>query len=344
MSKKNIIDLPERLRIWQELLCHPEGTTYDEFCKRCARIKGTSVDYQESSRQDIKLIRDLIKTSGVKLLETGSKKGEKKRFALSSDTDLVMLHQQNKMSQPYRELITLIASSNAFLPKDFLAELSSVYKEMSEIVDEKDEKVKFETDYTLLDSMRFFPAIYRSIGKQGLLVTRHLAHYPDEQFCARLYPELLKQYKSAWYVFGVITDESGERLPGNRIPLAVIDDVAPLPQKDYPFISSGTDYAEYFDDIVGLEYDENCTLEDVHILVRKEIFERIMSNPLHPTQKASTLYKCPNHKCIQIKVRKNKELIRRLLSYGSDIEVMAPEHLRRSMAREFRRCSRRYEK
>lgn len=333
VSKKKL-GLPERLAIWQEMLCRKEGTTYAEFHQRCKEESGVfAVDYEDCARKDIEFIQKLISKKRV-TLQT-EKKGKTNRYFLSKKTDLCTLYKQQKVSQ----LMEMLVGAEGLLPKDFLSNLSSIYKDLYNKTDDEGIFVFFESDYNNMGGMDYFTTIYKALRKHGLIVTRHKAHAVDRKERVMLFPEILKQYKSTWYVYGTIMDESGKEEVSScgRIPLAFIDNLEKVNRKQHKFVASGTDYTNYFEEIVGLENDENCPVERVVLLVKEQFYERIATNPIHVSQAKCNDSEKKGYRCIQLTVRKNKELIRTLLSFGSDIIVLKPDELKRDLLKEIQK-------
>lgn len=327
--------LPERLKLWTTLLCRPEGVTYDELNTRLSEGRGE--DYQESLRQDIRHIKGLLEGREEKLLE-GNKK--EKTFRLTSHVDLVALHKRQK-----NELIYLLAHTRGFLPEDFIETLSEEYREA---LDSQDRAiVSFETDYGFMEGMDSYPIIYKAItNRQTLMVHYHRMHRPEKELKAYFCPDFLKQYHSAWYAFGMVkdaTDSQSDFTPG-RIALAAVDEIEIAGNAVCPYQSSHCDYESYFSEIIGIERDENCEQESIRLRVSNCIYDRIMTTPLHATQERCRELDDSKHKGIELYVRRNKELIRMLLSYGSDVEVVSPAILRRQMMRELRRMQSLYAK
>lgn len=335
----NKFGIRERLSFWSILLSRPNGVSYTEFEDYCNELhkeqKESLNDYEDVARKDIECIKELIRCTNIKLNK--KTKGRVIRFSLSEKTDLQDLHQKALVAQPYQELMNLLVKAEGILPDDLWSNISSVYKKLYENSDDKQKCVLFESDYEIIDGMKWFHTIYNAINKYGLLVTAHRAHNTKKTYQVLIFPEVLKQYQSVWYVYGMVFDAMDKKLvssPG-RIPLTLIDNIEE--KEKLEFRSSETNYEDYFDEIVGLENDKHCPLKKVKILVKQRIYERIVANPLHGTQAKCDDYKRKGFSCIQIKVRKNKEIIRKLLSYGSDVIVMEPESLRKDLIKEISR-------
>lgn len=326
MARK--IDVKERLKLWAEYLSRPEGVTYQKLNDRLCKRSGD--DYSESLRKDLTHIRQLLAGREEDLLEEGK---SKKVFRLSSYVDLVALHECWK-----NELIYLLTHTRGFLPEEFIKALSGDYRNAQGCPERT--IVDFETDYEYMECMDFFADIYHAIvDRQTLLVHYHRMHRTNKLLQAYVCPDYLKQYRSAWYVFGMVkeVDDKQSDYKLQRIPLAAIDEIEIADKKAYPYRASNRDYKAYFSEVIGLELDENCEQEHILLRVSNHIYDRIASTPIHSTQERCKALDDSGHKGIELFVRRNKELIRLLLSFGSDVEVVSPAILRRQLERELKR-------
>lgn len=324
----------ERLKLWTECLCRPEGTTYRKLNSRLCKAPGE--DFHESLRQDLVHIRKLLAGRQEQLQEDG---GKEKTFRLSGFVDLAELHKRQKS-----ELIYLLTHTRGFLPAEFIESLSEEFREAQDGPEQT--IVSFETEYDLMEGMDFYPEVYRAItDRRTLRVSYHRMHRPAKELTAFICPDFLKQYHNSWYVFGMVRegeDVTADFVPG-RMPLAAIDGIAVADQTAFPYQATHRDYEAYFSEIIGIERDENCPQEPIRLRVSSHILDRIMTTPLHPTQERCKALDAGRYKGIELKVRRNKELIRLLLSYGSDMEVVSPAILRRQMMRELQRMLTQYQ-
>lgn len=325
--------LKERLQVWSKLLVSSKGATYQRLNVLLA--DGSSEDYMESLRKDLSHIRKLLSGRDEKFSVEGKKE---KVFRLSSYVDLAALHEIKKS-----KLIYLLTHTKGFLPEEFIETLSPEYIEAQNSVNRT--IVSFETDYDNMECMDLYQDIYNAIiDKETLTLHYHRMHCPDKELVAYFCPDFLKQYHSSWYVFGMLKEENSSNVdfvPG-RIPLAAIDYISHEDSKVYPYISTNRDYETYFSEIIGLERDENCEQEQIDLRVSNKIFDRIMTTPLHSSQERNKSLDNGKYKGVTLNVRRNKELIRLLLSYGSDVEVVSPAILRRQVLKEMNRMQKLY--
>ncbi len=79
---------------------------------------------------------------------------------------------------------------------------------------------------------------------------------------------------------------------------------------------------------------------DVMLRVSNNRFNYIKTKPLHLSQRVVSEER--NHTTISINVKINKELISLILSFGSDMEVIAPASLRAMVAKTIRAMNEKY--
>ena len=107
-----------------------------------------------------------------------------------------------------------------------------------------------------------------------------------------------------------------------------------------PYKESEVDFEEYFDDVIGVTVPERDDPVDVLLSVSNNRFNYIKTKPLHLSQRV--LGEDNGYTRISINVKINRELIALLLSFGSDIEVLAPVSLRAEIAKIIRAMSDKY--
>ena len=192
--------------------------------------------------------------------------------------------------------------------------------------------VDFETNEYLQESLMYFSAIYSSISdKQVISITYVQINHEDNETTISLHPEFLKQYNSLWYVFGNAFDQQGNALGVMKVRLDLITDVNKLSDQ---FIPSGTDYDEYFTEIIGVENMPSVEIWHIEFLVKNNMFNRVLTNPLH----AGSQRRCSRldsirsgYKGFTIDVKENIELLRKIMAYGSDIIIVSPEKLKKKV-------------
>ncbi len=147
----------------------------------------------------------------------------------------------------------------------------------------------------------------------------------DKAKTYELQPYLLKEYQSRWYLFARLGDGKAFRTFGlDRIQMVkltkngFVPDPAVMPK-------------QYFNDIVGLVYDNDESIQDVQIAVDPTQAAYLKSLPLHHSQ---TEIGTEQDKVIfNYRLIPNFELIQKLLMQSEFIRVIKPLSLRKEIAR-----------
>lgn len=163
-----------------------------------------------------------------------------------------------------------------------------------------------------------------------------------------LHPYLLKEYNRRWFLFGA-ADRDNKLL---SFSLDQIDSVEPMLAQ--PFRASKGELDEFFDDIIGVSYYADRPVEKVLFWVSERQKAYVLTKPLHDSQVSYRGASEEQYRKLypyfyqgaffSIKCIENYELIRELCSYGSDLVVLSPMHIRdkvsdrvEAMLKEYRR-------
>jgi predicted DNA-binding transcriptional regulator YafY len=101
-----------------------------------------------------------------------------------------------------------------------------------------------------------------------------------------------------------------------------LDRIESLSETAQKFISSETDWEEYFFDLVGVTRPESGNLQEIVLKFSPEVAPYVITKPIHPTQKPKN---DPTGLEIRIKVIPNFELERLILSFGEQVKVISPQ-------------------
>lgn len=146
-----------------------------------------------------------------------------------------------------------------------------------------------------------------------------------------VYPYMLKQYANRWYLLCTPATEYNAELVLN-LPLdRFAGDVKP--DKKHPFRECAVDLDERFEDIVGVTYFEENPVDTIIFAVKDSVAPYIETKPLHESQRKclDMDYLIDGYKSFSIDCRYNYELLSLLSSYGDEIIVLSPTHLREKM-------------
>ena len=136
-----------------------------------------------------------------------------------------------------------------------------------------------------------------------------------------IHPYFLKQYNNRWFLFG-LNDYS------KKISILALDRIDDLKETRIDFIPNTIiDLDEYFKNIIGIT-KENGPIENVRLQFSKNRFPYVETKPIHDSQRIID----HGNRIIELNVIPNKELLTMILSFGNDVEVLSPLHLRGQIA------------
>ncbi|MBQ0121544.1 MAG: WYL domain-containing protein [Bacteroidales bacterium] len=165
-------------------------------------------------------------------------------------------------------------------------------------------------------------------------------------YTLKLHPHMLYEYNNRLYVFGVTEKEGSEKKRETCIALDRIqDDIETLYKEEY--IPAEPNEYNFLNNIIGVSKAESDEIYDIRIRTfDKYTFGRLNSKPLHHSQKTTSF---PNYSKgiaggdFTIQTAINKELITKLIEYGSNIEILEPAIVRDKVVEELKKALDRYE-
>jgi predicted DNA-binding transcriptional regulator YafY len=147
-----------------------------------------------------------------------------------------------------------------------------------------------------------------------------------------LHPYYMKQYNGRWFLFGV--DESE-----NRIKNLAIDRITRISKSKNRFIpNESVDFNSFFDDIVGVSFNDNNEIIDLILKFAPNRFKYVTSKPIHSSQTVISEEECT----VSLHLRPTRELEQQLFSFGPDIEILSPESYREEFAKKIALCFKKY--
>lgn len=177
--------------------------------------------------------------------------------------------------------------------------------------------VSFQSNPDLKNISLFGDLLKAIINKKVLKL--EYAPFGKDSYSERVFPYFLKQFNDRWYL---IAQAVGYYTYGHY----ALDRIERFEEIDMPYKESEVNFEEYFDDVIGVTVPERLEPVDVVMRVSNNRFHYINTKPLHLSQRIVS--KENNFTTIAINVKINRELISQILSFGSDIEVIAPANLR----------------
>ena len=152
-----------------------------------------------------------------------------------------------------------------------------------------------------------------------------------------IHPYYLKQYNNRWFLFGYNpeNEKSNWNLALDRI--VAIKEITGKFKKNKVI-----DWAEYFEDIIGVTKTDGGDLEDITLHFYGKTTYYVESKPIHGSQKSKRI----DNNTLEVKLNliMNYELERLIISYADSVKVLSPTYLRKEIKTRIQNTFKLYEK
>ena len=181
--------------------------------------------------------------------------------------------------------------------------------------------VSFEQNTELKGLEHLSSLIDATMNRQALDIIYH--SYRGNEKTYAISPYYMKQYNGRWFLFGL--DNTMQRLMN-----MALDRIIGFKPSAEPFVpNTDIDFDTYFNDIIGVTVpDADVKKETITLRFTDARYPYVVSKPIHHSQQIVD----PKSHTLSISVRPNRELFTQLLSFIPDVEVIAPEWLRKDIA------------
>lgn len=306
----------DRREIYNELL-RIKKWRRDEIINR---VENRLTKISESTfNHDIISLRKEVESKGAKLIcEDGFYFYEPKDFNLNE----IKIDQYSL--QRIKEAALILKQFSGF---ELYQDLMSAFNKLDErnaVIEDESEIIQFDTrkEYT---GLKYLEELMSAIQNETVIEFSYQPFYKEESTTIILHPYLLKEWNNRWFIIGLpeyLKEQRVfeyhtyglERIKG-KIKIASGREF----YKHYTF-----DAKTYFKDTIGVTKEKNAQPEEIVLRFSAERVKYIETNPLHHSQQ-----KAPNEtNAFRYFLIPNKELTAIILSYGADVEVVAPESLK----------------
>ena len=190
--------------------------------------------------------------------------------------------------------------------------------------------VSFQSNLDL-KGLEHFGKLLRAILSKRVLKLRYTP-YGKAQITVTAYPYFLKEYNDRWYLIAQVKGYDSYA----HYALDRIDD---FEEVAVPYKEPEIEFDEYFDDVIGVTVPEKDT-EDISLRINKPRFEYIRTKPLHLSQRI--VEENDYFAVVTINVKVNRELESLILSFGDDMEVLAPKQFRDRISDKIKAMNKKY--
>ena len=187
----------------------------------------------------------------------------------------------------------------------------------------------------LLTNSTLIARLFTVIRLKQVITLNYHTFRNDEIRSVSISPYLLKEYNNRWYLIASASD-TGRIL---TFPLDRIDDFSINTNVSY--LSAPENLYERYEEIIGVTYNEDNPLQKIVFWVSENSKDYVITKPIHASQKVirgemdsqlrRNYPRLNDGKFFQIECRENYELIRELISFGSDLVVINPSHIKESI-------------
>jgi predicted DNA-binding transcriptional regulator YafY len=172
-----------------------------------------------------------------------------------------------------------------------------------------------------LKGLEFLEPLYTAINNKQPLLVSYQSFEKCEVQRFTIHPYYLKSFNQRWFLFGYNPETK------NYAWNLALDRIQKIDELRKPYHeNTEIDWAEYFDDFIGVTRPENAKIENVTLHFHGTRGKYVETKPIHGSQKLKWL---DDNTCeVNLKLMINKEFVSMLLSYGEDLTIIQPEVLK----------------
>jgi len=193
--------------------------------------------------------------------------------------------------------------------------------------------VEFQNNPDLMGIGHFQTLLGAILNKQPLSIVYQ--PYGKPNLTMQIHPYYLKQYNDRWFL---VAHTEGF----TELSVLAIDRIVSVKTLRIDFVDSNVDLETCFEDSIGVTVFPDNPIESVKLRINAKRYPYIETKPIHWSQTELKNEATEDYKVIRLKVRINNELETAILSFGDDVEVLAPESLRLRIGERIEKLARKY--
>ncbi len=182
-------------------------------------------------------------------------------------------------------------------------------------------KVEFEKVEQIMGS-RYLNSILEALKNRKVLKIWYKKFFKTEKELHVVHPYLLKEYRNRWYVIGYNPARNGIRSYGlDRIESMRADE-------QEAFFETGFDGKDYYRNVIGVSVIKGDPV-DIRIAFSQKQARYVITQPLHQSQKEIGTE--GERIIFSFHLVPNFEFFAHILSWGAEVEVIAPAEIRKKV-------------
>lgn len=286
---------------------------YDAFTEGAKTISDRTFE------EDWKFIKEELQSNGFRLLKKLIKKKWCYRY---SNTDFTINHLELSKHE-IKKLSDSIKLLQQVKGIDMDNELSSILEKLDTQVRHyhsgQEDFISIQNGATA-KGYHFIDDIYDAIREKTALKITYKP-YQKDAFESVIHPYHLRNYNNRWFLFG--WEEERQYVANLALDRIVkIGGCFNAYQSPDGIFSAKA----YFGNMIGVTRSPQDMPEKIKLSFKKERAPYVVTKPVHPTQQVTPLKNGSVR--IELELIVNKELVQLMLSFGSDVNVLAPKSLK----------------
>lgn len=223
------------------------------------------------------------------------------------------------------DALTLLKRFEGVPQFDWLEEVENHLYSTSQLGENAKSVVSFQHNPYLKGMQTFYKPLFDAIVNRRAIEIEYQPFGKSNRIIT-VSPYHLKQYNNRWFLIAKRDDYD------DFFSNYAIDRILSVKEisKSYEPLADEFDFNDYFGDIVGVSVTSN-PVENVVLHINEHVLGYIITKPLHESQSTKLIRVDDDHWEITLKVKDNYELRSLLRSFGDQIEIIKPEHLRNEM-------------
>lgn len=194
--------------------------------------------------------------------------------------------------------------------------------------------VLFE-DHTISAGQEHINELMDAIQLKSPVEVKYQSFNQDKPILKIIHPYLLKEYRNRWFLFARVTEET-------RLSIFALDRIRQIKVSSIDFTENDLiDSSSYFSYLIGVSIPKDAVPEKIILRISDKTAPYILSKPIHKNQEVLKRYANGSIK-VMLNLIVNYELKSILLGYGSGVEILEPDSLRKKIKEELKETITKY--